>query len=94
MRGPVGSRTSGCRKASATAGSHSDPADDRYPPGRPMARAWSFASNRSGAYDLYEKPADVRGTSASSEMADSSVPTPGLAMAAFILYWAGRTTAT
>ena len=62
MRGPVGSSDiwlqEGIRNRRLTFG----PADDRYPIWSPDGARVVFASNRNGAYDLYERAADGSGT--------------------------------
>jgi len=63
MRGPVGSSDIWVQEGVRNSRFTFDPADDRYPLWSPDGTRLVFASNRSGAYDLYEKARTVRGTS-------------------------------
>ena len=58
MRGPIGSSEIWVQEGIHRSRLTFDPADDRYPIWSPDGARVAFASNRKGAYDLYEKAAD------------------------------------
>ncbi|HXB66951.1 MAG TPA: protein kinase [Candidatus Acidoferrales bacterium] len=91
MRGPVGSSDIWLQGVIRNSRFTFDPADDRYPIWSPDGTRVVFASNRNGAYDLYEKAADGSGTEQvllrSAELKRLNSWSPD---GRFILYWAGQ----
>jgi dipeptidyl aminopeptidase/acylaminoacyl peptidase len=68
-----------------------DPADDRYTIWSPDGARVVFASNRKGAYDLYQKPANGSGTDELLlQSADFKRPNSWSPDGRFILYWSGQ----
>ena len=91
MRGPVGSSDIWLQDVIRNIRFTFDPADDRYPLWSPDGKRVAFASNRAGAYDLYEKSADGSGTEQillkSPELKRPNSWSPD---GRFILYWSAQ----
>ena len=85
-RGPIGSADIWMQESTRTSRFTFDPADDRYAIARVV-----FASNRNGAYDLYQKPADGSiNEEALLQSADIKRPNSWSPDGRFILYWSGQ----
>jgi predicted Ser/Thr protein kinase len=91
MRGPTGSADVWLQDSVRNTRFTFDPADDRYPIWSPDGAAVVFASNRKGAYDLYQKPVNGSGNEqllVQSE--DFKRPTSWSRDGRFLLYWTAR----
>jgi serine/threonine protein kinase/Tol biopolymer transport system component len=91
MRGPVGSSDIWIQEGARNSRFTFDPADDRYPLWSPDGTRVVFASNRTGAYDLYEKAANGSGTEQLLlQSAQLKRPNSWSPDGQFILYWAAQ----
>jgi Tol biopolymer transport system component len=91
MRGPVGSSDIWLQDGIRATRFTLNPADDRYPLWSPDGTRVLFASNRSGAYDLYQKPADGSGSEqVLLQSPDLKRPNSWSRDGRFILYWSDR----
>jgi eukaryotic-like serine/threonine-protein kinase len=90
-RGPVGSSDIWMQEGMRTSRFTFDPADDRYAIWSPDGARVVFASNRKGAYDLYQKPANGSGNEeVLLQSADFKRPNSWSPDGRFILYWNGQ----
>jgi Tol biopolymer transport system component len=88
MRGPIGSSDIWVQEGIRNTRFTLDPADDRYPIWSPDGARLAFASNRNGAYDLYDKAADGSGTERHLlQSPDFKRPNSWSPDGRFILYW-------
>jgi hypothetical protein len=91
MRGPIGSSDIWLQDASRNSRFTFDAADDRYPIWSPDGARVAFASNRSGAYDVYERAADGSGGERLLlQSAEFKRPNSWSPDGKFILYWAAQ----
>jgi len=90
-RGPVGSSDIWIEEGARTSRFTFDPADDRYTIWSPDGTRVVFSSNRKGAYDLYQKPADGSGKEEILlQSANLKRPNSWSPDGRFILYWDGQ----
>jgi serine/threonine protein kinase/Tol biopolymer transport system component len=91
MRGPVGSSDIWVQEGVRNTRFTIDPADDRYPIWSPDGARLAFASNRNGAYDLYDKAADGSGSERLLlPSPDFKRPNSWSPDGRFILYWTAQ----
>jgi dipeptidyl aminopeptidase/acylaminoacyl peptidase len=91
MRGPIGSSDIWVQEGVRNSRFTLDPADDRYPIWSPDGARLAFASNRNGAYDLYDKATDGSGNERTLlESSDFKRPNSWSPDGRFILYWTAQ----